>query len=366
MDRGDKLRFVRPTFPDPADWLDFFLPAHDAKHYTNFGPVNRRFEEALIERFAPTRRIVTTASATAGITAVLQSLGLRGPVVMPSFTFPATAQAVLMAGCTPMFCDCSVQTWGLDPAALNQCLKEQPSAGVIYVRAFGFGHDLGEIETITRRHGVPLIIDAASALGVQIDQPSRVGLEGTAEIFSLHATKVFGIGEGGAVFIDPELERGLRMTTNFALEGTEVTGAGCNAKLSEVHAAIGLSVLQRLPDFVRHRRRVAARYHAELCGHTGIAHCWPETVSPWQCFPLMLERGLDAGEMVARAATEDVELRRYYYLPLHQTRAFGRFAGGPLPVTEDMSPRVLCLPVYSDMTGEEQARVIEVVHGLVA
>lgn len=353
------LRFIRPVVPGPEEWVELLEPAYEAKQFTNFGPVTRRFEQALAQRFAGSRQVVTTANATAGLTAVLQALGIRGPVVVPSFTFPATAHAVLMAGCTPVFCDCSARTWGLDPAALARVLDQRRPAAVIHVRPFGFSHEVGDIEALTRNQAIPLIIDAAAALGAQVDVPSKVGLEGTAEVFSLHATKVFGVGEGGAVFVEPELESRLRRTTNFGLDGIEVSCAGGNAKLSEVQAAIGLSVLERLPDFVRHRRRVAARYHDALCQHPRIERCWPNALAPWQCFPLLLAHGEDAGPLVGRAAEAGVELRRYYYLPLHQTRAFNQYCDTRLPVTESLAPRILCLPVYADMSETEQDRVID-------
>lgn len=359
-----KLRYIRPLIPEPSEWLPYLEPAYEAKHYTNFGPVNSRFEEALARAFAAPRKAVTTTNATAGLVAALQSLGVKGRVIIPSFTFPATAQAVLMAGCTPVFCDCDAGSLGLDPESLEATLSSDNIAAVIHVRAFGFNHSLADVEQITRRHRVPLIIDAASALGLESGETSAVGSEGTMEVFSLHATKVFGIGEGGVVFVDPDLEDTLRRTTNFNLDGPEVIGPGFNGKLSEFHAAVGLKVLELLPRFIRHRRKIARRYHEVLCGLRGVDRCWTANTAPWQSYPVLCSAHIDVAQVIEHAAAGGVELRRYYYLPLHRTRAFGKYASADLPITDRVSHKMLCIPVYSDMTAAEQARVLEVVESL--
>lgn len=359
-----KLRYIRPVIPAPQEWLHYLEAAYEAKHYTNFGPVNSRFEDALTQSFAGPRKAVTTANATVGLVAALQSLGINGGVVVPSFTFPATAHAVLMAGCTPVFCDCDEESLGLDPEALEALLSSQDIAAVVYVRAFGFSYPVTAVEKLTRGRGIPLIIDAASALGLEPGERSTVGTEGDMEIFSLHATKVFGIGEGGVVFVDSHFEDTFRRTTNFGLEGPEIVAVGTNGKLSEFHAAVGLRVLEMLPDFVRHRRQIARRYHAHLCGLAGVQRCWPSEIAPWQCYPVLCAPDVEVGEVIERAGHQGVELRRYYYFPLHKTRALSAYATSPLPVTDTVSNGMLCLPVYSDMTEAEQEQVLDVVEPL--
>lgn len=359
-----KLRYIRPLIPEPREWLPYLEPAYELKHYTNFGPVNARFEDALGRTFAAPRKAVTTTNATVGLVAALQSLCVRGRVVIPSFTFPATAQAVLMAGCTPVFCDCNAISLGLEPEALKAILASETISAVIHVRAFGFNYPLAEVERLTRAHGIPLIVDAASALGLEAGEKTRVGAAGTMEVFSLHATKVFGIGEGGVVFVDPDFEDTFRRTTNFSLDGPEVLDVGTNGKLSEFHAAIGLKVLEMLPEFVRHRRQVARRYHEILCGLPGVQRCWPAEIAPWQCYPVLCSTDVDVSEVIARAADGGVELRRYYYLPLHRTRAFSAFGTTDLPITDVLANGMLCLPVYSDMSDREQEQVLDVVEPL--
>ncbi len=353
------LGYARPLLPEPSAWLPYLHAAYSSRHFTNFGPVNARFERALTQRFGQGREAVTMSSATAGLTAVLQALEINGPVVVPSFTFAATAQAVLAAGCTPVLSECSQETWELDAEHLGRTIQRNRAAAVIHVRTFGFGHDLDPIAALCAFHGVPLIVDAASALGGQIDGPAHVCGQGTVEVCSLHATKVFAIGEGGVVFAPPSLAAAIRRASNFGLDRGDVISAGTNGKLSEFHAAIGLSVLDRIDHDVRHRRRIAARFHAELRRLPGVEHCWPAAIAPWQGYPLLCAPRVDVAALIAEAGARGVELRRYYYMPLHRTRMFARFADGELPVTDRLSFGMVCLPVYSDMTEAEQQRVLD-------
>lgn len=356
-----RLGYIRPLLPEPRAWLPYLSAAYQARHFTNFGPVNARFEQKLGDRFGNGRQAVTTASATAGLTAVLQALGIRGPVAIPSFTFVATAQAVLAAGCRPVLCESSTESWELDPRHLSEAIHRSGAKAVIHVRSFGLGHDLSPIVEVAAAHGVPLIVDAASALGGQIDGNAHVCGQGTVEVCSLHATKVFAIGEGGVVFAPPELNAAIRRASNFGLQDGDVVAAGANGKLSEFHAAVGLSVLDRIADYVRHRRKVAARYFAALRSLPGVSHCWPAGLAPWQGYPLLCAPHLDLQAILAMANARGVELRRYYYMPLHRTRALAQFADRPLPVTDRLSQAMICLPVYSDMSEQEQQRVLDAV-----
>src|SRR5207248_1648525 len=139
--------------------------AYTLKRFSNFGPVVVRLEDELTRKYGNGRRAVLVASGTAGLVAALVALDVQGPVVVPAFTFPATAQAVLQAGCTPVFCDVAAETWELDPEALEHLLRTEKVAAVLHVRSFGFCRDLGGVEAIARRYGVPLLVDSAAALG---------------------------------------------------------------------------------------------------------------------------------------------------------------------------------------------------------
>src|SRR5262249_48155902 len=178
--------------------------------------------------------------------------------------FAARAQAVLQAGGAPVFGDACPRTWELDPEKLDSLLARQPIAAVMHVRTFGFCRDVRDVEDVTRRHGVPLIIDAAAALGGRLPGGAWAGHQGEMEVFSLHATKVFGVGEGGLILTRPEHVAALRRVLNFGFERGEAVVAGLNGKCSEFHAAVGLAVANHIDRFVERRRVVAEAYRNAL------------------------------------------------------------------------------------------------------
>lgn len=347
--------FIRPTMPAPEEWLGLLAEAYTERRYSNFGPLATRLEHQLAQRYAsPGRSVVLVSSATAGLTATLLALEVRGAVAMPSFTFPATASAVVLAGCEPLFLDVSSDTWELELGQLRDALERERVGAILHVRTLGLCHDLNRLERLAQAFGVPLICDAAASLGGRDGCGRWVGCAGDAEVFSLHATKVFGVGEGGAVFLADHLAERLRRTINFGLADGVPQTLGFNGKLSEVHAAIGLAVLRSIDVAVAHRAHVAERYREELSAALDVVHPPDGGLPPWQTYPVALPG--DAETAVGRLLEAGVGVRRYYTPPLHRTPPFA--ADVALPVTDDLAARMLCLPVYSDMESHEQEEII--------
>ena len=355
--------FIRPTIPDPEAWLELLAPAYEERRFSNFGPVATRLEHELEQRYAsPERSVVLVSSGTAGLVAALLALEVRGAVAMPSFTFPATASAVALAGCKPLFVDVSPQTWELDLARLERTVERHRVGAILHVRTLGLCHPLDDLEQLARAAGVPLVIDAAASLGGRDENGVWVGGSGDAEVFSMHATKVFGVGEGGAVFVPKPLAERVRRTINFGFADGVPETLGFNGKLSEVHAAIGLAVLERMDGFLERRSEIAAGYRAGVAEVPGLEHPPNAGMPPWQTYPVALPSDADA--VVRRLVAAGVGARRYYTPPLHRTRPFA--ADVRLPRTDDLSARMVCLPVYSDMTDRELEDITMIVNGVLA
>jgi len=350
--------FIRPTIPPPDAWLDLLEPAYRERRYSNFGPVATRLENALEQRYAPAgRKAVLVSSGTAGLVAALLALDVQGYVAMPSFTFPATAAAVMLAGCRPLFVDVSPQTWELDLAQLERALGRQRVGAILHVRTLGLCRRLDELQALAKAAAVPLVIDAAASLGGRDEHGAWVGDAGDAEVFSMHATKVFGVGEGGAVFVRDALAERLRRTVNFGLLDGAPAVPGFNGKLSEVHAAIGLAVLERIDGFLARRAEVARRYRTEMAA-ADLEHPPNAGSPPWQTYPVALPG--PAEPLARRLVASGVGVRRYYTPPLHLTSPYATDAR--LPVTEDLAERILCLPVYSDMSDGELGEIVAIVN----
>lgn len=355
--------FIRPTIPPPAAWLDLLAPAYKERRYSNFGPVASRLERELEQKYAsPEHSVVLVSSGTAGLIAALLALDVRGAVAMPSFTFPATASAVMLARCAPLFIDVSPETWELDLAQLEQMLQRQRIGAILHVRTLGLCHPLDDLERLAQSFGVPLIVDSAASLGGREPSGAWVGGSGDAEIFSLHATKVFGVGEGGAVFVRKHLAERLRKTINFGLADGVPEVLGFNGKLSEVHAAIGLAVLERIDGFIARRGEIARGYRARLAQDAALEHPPNAGAPPWQTYPVALPGDADA--VVEELVAAGVGVRRYYAPPLHRTPPFA--ADVSLPTTDDLSARMICLPVYSDMSDRELDEIIAIANRVLA
>jgi dTDP-4-amino-4,6-dideoxygalactose transaminase len=344
-----RFPFLRPILPSPDQWTPYLQPAYAAGRYTNFGPVNELFERRL-EKFAgvPDRRAVACASGTAGLAAALMGLGVQGQVAMPSFTFPATLHSVLIAGCRPVLCDVDARTWELSADIVESALARYEIRAVVHVRAFGFCRDLQPIAHVCERAGIPLIVDAAAALGGSISPGVAVGGQGTAEVFSLHATKVVGIGEGGAIFCQPGDAARFTQSLNFGL-GASGFSRALNGKLSEFAAAVGLAVLDSAAEAIAARSPVARRYLDFFGAVDGITLPENPGLPTWQCFPVLLPDGAQPAAFLESARRRGLELRRYYRPALH-----------PAPVSEALADRMVCFPIYPAMREQEQAEILEI------
>lgn len=351
-----RFPFSRPALPEPEAWLGHLDGSYRARRFSNTGPLVERLEAGLSARVPGGRRAATSApSATAGLVATLLGLGVRGPVAIPAFTFPATAHAVELAGCEPVLCDADPETWELSPEAAAAAIAEHGCVAIVHVRSFGLCRELGTLSQIAADAHVPLVIDGAAAFGGEMAAGDPVGGAGDAEVFSFHATKVFAIGEGGAVLTTGELALEIRRVANFALDGLDVTGRGLNGKLSELAAAVGLAMLERLDDHIANRRRAIDDLAAAVRASEAPAQLPADPGRPpWQTLPLLFAHESLRNHALERLGRGGIEARPYYAPGLHRTRAFAGCQHGPLPETESLAERTLCLPVYSDLTDGER------------
>lgn len=347
--------FIRPTMPGPESWAELLAAAYSERHFTNGGPLVLRLERELERRYCrPDRRVVVTSSGTAGLVAALMALDVHGEVAMPSFTFAATAHAVRLAGCVPLFVDVSPEEWELDRDQLERVLQRRRVGAIVHVRSLGLCRSLDELEQLAKSHEVPLIVDAAACLAGREPGGEWAGGRGDAEVFSMHATKAFGIGEGGVVFAPVQLEHRVRRAINFGLDEGIPDAPGFNGKLSEVQAAVALAVLERIEGFVARRAEVASAYRERLPADWGFDHAHHPGRPPWQAYPVAIAGDVEAA--ARRLGALGVEARRYYSPALHRTPAFEQAV--VLPVTDELASRMLCLPVYSDMTERELEQIL--------
>ena len=356
---GKNFSFVRPWIPPVSEWMPYLEATYQARFFSNLGPAARQLEQQLTEKYGlGEREAVLVSSCSAGLLASLLALGRRGRVLLPSFTFPATAHAICLAGCEPVFCDVSAATWELDPECVRAELKKNGAIAVLHVRTYGFCRDLHVTEDVCREFDVPLLVDAAASLGGWITANTPPGHAGEMEVFSMHATKVFNVGEGGVIFAPPEWAKKIRPIINHGITQEQTIAPGINGKMSEFHAAIGLSVLPHIDTMIAHRAEMGQLYR-ELMQSRGlgfIEHPASPGDMPWQLYAIRLPRDFDTLKIQRRLRARFMETRRYYSA-LHCSPFFGN--GANLPVTCELANSVLCLPLYSDIQPEEVSEMVD-------
>jgi dTDP-4-amino-4,6-dideoxygalactose transaminase len=320
--------------------------------YTNFGPLMAEFEAAVPALLSqPAAHASLLASGTAALELGLTALGIGAGkrVLMPALTFPATALAVRRCGAQTVFTDVCPHTWMLTPDIARRCAERAPIDLVMPVAAFGAPLPAVAWDRFVADTGIAVLADAAGTFGTQ---PVGGRLHWA---FSLHATKPFGIGEGGVfASCDAGLVERVRVLSNFGFEAG-VIGAegGTNAKLSEYAAAVALAQLQRWPQICARRGEVFDAYCRRLAAIAGVTLQAHTTAVPAM---LCLRVATDAARLLEFMKTAGIECRRWYLPPLHRHPAFAGYScvgidgDAHLPVTEVLARELIGLPFHTWLT----------------
>jgi dTDP-4-amino-4,6-dideoxygalactose transaminase len=336
---------------------------------TNFGKHVAQFEDEAATYLGS--HVATTSSGTMGLIFALQALGLeRGrKVVLPSFTFMATAQAVLYAGGTPLFADIR-DDLTVDAADLEQLLDRHDDVDIVIgVHMYGLPCQADDIARVVdaaeRKRGrrIKILYDAAHAFGSSANG-RRVGTSGQAEVFSLSVTKALVSVEGGMVSSrDAELIQRIKKMRNYGIEANyDAHYPGLNGKMSELHALVGLYNLQRLDGYMALRQASARYYSDRIRAATSFELVpWPDgVVHTFKDFTVMTPPALDGcrDEIIAELKEAGVETRAYFCPPVHEQRYFAQFSDRRLPRTERLARRVITLPFFTSITQDEMDFVV--------
>lgn len=365
----DGLPLARPRVTDPTRVAADVEVILRSGVLTN-GPYVRRFEE-LTADYLGVRHCIAVSSCTAGLMLVLRAAELSGDVIVPSFTFAATAHAVQWNGLRPIFADIDQRTLTLSPGSVRRSVGMHTSA-ILATHIYGTPCEVEGLRAVAREHGLRLFFDAAHAFGSS-HAGTRVGGFGDAEVFSLSPTKVVVAAEGGLIATNDDLlaERS-RIGRDYGNPGDyDCRFVGLNARMSELHAATALASLEDLEERLAERNRLAAAYSAALSGTPGVRI--PEVpagdTSTYKDYSVLIDAddfGLDADAAAEMLAREGIETRRYYSPPVHAMVAYrvpGGVVGG-LPVTELAAAQALSLPLWVGMKDAHIEGVVQALRGV--
>jgi len=364
----------RPNIGNRAALMARLNDALDRKWLTNHGVFVGELEQRIADLIGVSH-CVAVCNATLGLELAVRALGLTGEVIVPGFTFVATAHALSWVGLTPVFADIDPDTCTLDPAEVERRITPRTS-GILGVHVFGRACDIDELTSIADRHHLALLFDAAHAFRCSY-HGEPIGNFGRCEVFSFHATKFFNTLEGGAVVTnDDQLAAKLRAMRDFgyAPAHDSTVSMGTNAKMNEMSAAMGLTGLESLDSFIGTNRAHYERYRAELSDVRGLSFIEldPLELNNYQYVIARVDArqaGLTRDEVIAALRAENVLTRPYFNPPCHRLHPYAQANDSPdrrLPVSEALSAQVLAFPTGTGVSSEEVSTICALVRTICA
>jgi dTDP-4-amino-4,6-dideoxygalactose transaminase len=353
----------RPNVARRDVFLELVEGALDRLWLSNDGPLVREFE-ARVADYLGVAHCIAINNGTIALDILIAATGLSGEVIVPSWTFVATAHALQWKGITPVFADVDPETHCLDPESVRSRITEN-TTGILAVHLWGLPAPVDELQAIADEHGLTLLYDAAHAFGAS-SGGRMIGGFGNAEVLSFHATKFFNAIEGGAIVTDDDgIAERARLMRNFGFAGEDhVISEGTNGKMTEISAAMGLANFDGIDDLLGVNRRNYDAYVRGLDGIPGV-RILPIASSEQrnhQYVVLLVDAGatISRDDLLAALRRNNVLARRYFWPAVHRMEPYRTLqpeAGQSLPVTERLAEEVIVLPTGTAV-GEAEIRVI--------
>lgn len=347
---AEQIHVGRPNIGDREAFMERVSEIFDRRWLTNNGPFVEQLEN-LIARKLGVKHCIVMCNGTIALEIAIRALRLEGEVIVPSYTFVATAHALLWQGIRPVFADIDPASHSLDPDAVRSVITPR-TTGIIGVHLWGRGSDVEALQSIADEHGLSLIFDAAHAFMCS-HRNRMIGSFGRAEVFSFHATKFFNTFEGGGVTTnDDELAETMRLMRNFGFAGFDnVIYPGTNGKMTEICAAMGLTNLDAIEGVIAANRRNYEMYREALEPIPGLSlfDYDPNERNNYQYVVLEVEPdfAVTRDELVAALQAENILARKYFWPGCHRMKPYRDLypnAGLLLPNSTVVSERVIVLP----------------------
>lgn len=372
-----KYPFIRPSPPRLSQQINELIALENSGIFSNFGPINSRFEKsALATFFGGSGAITTVNNATTGLILAIEALldrqnPRRRYAVMPSFTFAATAAAAEWCGLEPLFIDIDPDTWLPSVADLEERLRSMGDeiAVVVPYATFGNGLALEHLDKLCANYKIPMVVDAAASLGTRWNDDQHFGANSTWPIvFSMHVTKAFGTSEAGLVYChNKDMIDRIRALSNFGFDADRrVVAKGLNGKLSELAALVCDLRLATYPKTVSTRALLAQQYK-ETMHNVTFQKITSKTIG-YQFMPVLLPSayGKNRADICRQLSTAGIETRSYFSPALHQQEYYQRKGiKRSLPITDEISQRIVGFPLYDSMTTQDIDEIVGAFHRII-
>ncbi len=351
---------TKPFLPPLAEYQKLVSLIFERGWITNHGPMVNELEMKLKEYFH-IPHVLFLSNGTIALQLAIRALELKGEVITTPFSYVATTHTILWENCTPVFADIEKGYLCIDPDEITKKITPRTQA-ILATHVYGNACRVHDIADIAKRHGIHVIYDSAHAFGSYYQSKSLYSF-GDISTASFHATKIFQTGEGGAVFThSAELLRKMALLRNFG-HTSPVTfeGIGLNGKNSELHAAMGLSILPYIAEIIKRRKDQWHYYRDKLHHSPALQLLQVRDEAGFNCayFPVILENPASVIKTVDLLQSHNIFPRRYFYPSLNELQ--NEESRTECPISSDISARIICLPLYHALTKEEQDLVIRVV-----
>ncbi len=353
------INVTKTYLPPMAEYMRRLEPVWESRWLTNRGVLAKELEQKL-SAYLGVPRLLFVSSGTIALQIAIKALDLKGEIITTAFSYVATTSSIVWEGCHPVFVDIDPETLCIDPEKIEEAITPATSA-IIATHVYGIPCDVERIEQIARKHGLKVIYDAAHAFGVRYKGDSILNW-GDISTLSFHATKLFHTVEGGGIVThDQNLFEKVFYMHNFGHKDQEAFhGLGINGKNTEFHAAMGLCVLEKINEIIQARREVSSLYDKLLHGKGLRRPSLPQgTDYNYAYYPVIFLSEERLLECIKRLNAADIYPRRYFYPSLSKLPYI--ITPDHLSISHNISPRILCLPMFSGLKIEDMDKICSIV-----
>lgn len=349
---------TKTYLPDKNKYKKYIDKIYDSSWITNNGPLVKELEKRLAEHLG-VKNIILVSNGTAALEIAYRTLGLKGFAITTPFSFVATTSSLVTNGILPIFADIDPKTLNIDVNNIEKCITPNTEA-IVPVHVFGNACDVEGIERISKKYNLKVVYDASHTFGVKYKGESILNY-GDISTLSFHATKLFHTIEGGALIInDDSLVEKARYLINFGIENQDsIPELGINAKMNEFEAAMGLCMLDELDDIMHKREVVYNKYQSALENLVQLQERDENCSKNYSYFSIVLKDETELLKVQKDLNTKNIFPRRYFSTSLDSLKYIE--PKQYMPISRDISTRILCLPIYPELTSSEQANIISII-----
>ena len=350
----DPVYITKPVLPERKELDKYIDQIYSNTWLTNNGPLVREFKRRL-ELFLEVENLLLVANGTLALQIAYKTLNISGNVVTTPFSFVATTSSLRWEGIDPVFADIDQESFNIDPEKIEKEINADTTA-IVPVHVFGNACNTEEIERIAKKNNIVSIFDASHAFNIRYRNKSLLNY-GDASTLSFHATKVFHTIEGGAIIFKEKKDyKKACKLINFGYDSKgEISSIGINAKMNEFQAAMGLCLLDEIDDIISKRKNVWQHYYDELSGLYEIQK-WESDNNNYGYFPILFKNKNVLVNIKNILEKNNIFPRRYFYPSLNMIKSLN--SKQKMNISENISSRVFCLPLFPDLKQEQQKNII--------